>query len=121
MSKSKKNNSSNSGSDIIFQNMIEDKTNSESGTGGHLQIVIEKNVPIPTIRAKTKYPFDKMNVGDSFVINKKTNAASVTVAYWKKKLPGTDYTVRAIDENSSRVWRIDSVNNSNNVESLVIA
>jgi hypothetical protein len=29
---------------------------------------IEKNVPIPKGYARTKYPFSKMEVGDSFVV-----------------------------------------------------
>ncbi len=117
MSKSKKNSKINS--DASFNdtsnniesvpNLSNDAAETSNSKGGHFEIVLEKNVPIPAIRAKVKYPFDKMSPGDSFVINKKTNAASVTVAYWKKKLPGTDYTVRAIDENSTRVWRIDGV------------
>lgn len=82
-------------------------------TSGHSEIIIESGVPIPQIRAKVKYPFHSLQPGESFVIPKKTSAASVTVAYWKKKLreqtPEIDFTLRAIDDSNSRVWRIDGV------------
>ncbi len=97
-----------------------------STTNGHMEIVIEKGISIPASIRAAKYPFDKLNPGESFVINKKTNGASVAVAYWKKKLPGRDFTVRALSEEdlkklkdmgnisqevteASRVWRTDGI------------
>lgn len=83
----------------------------KSSTGGYSKIVIEKDVPIPALKVKVKYPFSDLQPGDSFVIPKKTTSASVTVAYWKKKLrekdPKVEFTIRAIDDHTSRVWRID--------------
>lgn len=94
---------------------------------GHMEISIEKGIAIPaSVRTKNKYPFEQLSSGDSFVVRKKTSGTSVTVAYWKKKLPGRDFTVRAISEQelkdlkikgklpeetvaASRVWRTDGM------------
>lgn len=99
-------------------------------TGGSMSIVIEKGIPIPPIKMKAKYRFDLLGEGDSFVIPKKTTAASVTVNYWKKQLresnPKVDFVLRSVQEKeltelkekgmipqdtefASRVWRQDLV------------
>ncbi len=98
-----------------------------STTSGHMEISIERGIQIPiSIRTKHKYPFIQLNSGESFVARKKASGTSVTVAYWKKKLPGRDFTVRAIGEKelnelklngklpqevvaASRVWRTDGM------------
>ena len=94
--------------------------------------VLESGIPIPSpLRTKHKYPFKIMGPGQSFPIPKKTNVAGVQVAYWKKKLLGTDYSVRALATKEieelkvseigkmygftsdvtvgSRIWRTDGV------------
>lgn len=96
----------------------EENSNGHEDTGG-TTITIEKGVEIPAYRARgIKYPFEQMQPGDSFVIPKKTGAASVTVSYWKKKLPGREFTVRQIGEDSSRVWRIDGLKTDENIRGL---
>lgn len=77
-------------------------------------VTIERGIEIPPLRSKrVKYPFDLMEPGDSFVISRPAQKASVTVNYWKRKLeeknPNIAFTVRPIDENSARVWRIDGL------------
>lgn len=94
---------------------------------GHMEIVIKKGISIPApARSKIKYPFNKLNPGESFVVHKNTSGASVIVAYWKKKLPGRNFAVRALDEDdliklksvgdlpqdvvkASRIWRTDGI------------
>lgn len=91
------------------------------------QYILESGLPIPAPqRSKHKYPFKIMQPGQSFPISKKTSAASVQIAYWKKQLPGFDYTVRALQKEEievlktkgvfgaevtegSRIWRTDGM------------
>ena len=90
-------------------------------------VVLENNIPIPApTRTKHKYPFNTMKTGQSFPIPRKTSAASVQIAYWKKKLPGVDYSARALQKEEievlktrgifsadvtegSRIWRTDGM------------
>lgn len=74
-----------------------------------LEIRIEKGIAIPKMRVKNKYPFEMLEPGDSFVIPKKASQGSVTVSYWKKKLPGREFTVRTETPESCRVWRVDGM------------
>lgn len=73
---------------------------------------IEKNIPIPqaTHGAKASYPFRKMEVWDSFAApadglgaNCKAAAAARTFAY----RTGWKFTVRSIDGDKVRIWRIE--------------
>jgi len=82
---------------------------------------IEKGQKIPNInyRSRRKYPFEKMNIGDSFFVplgdlshskdplNVVSGAAS---AYGRRK--GKKFTTRTMKDNDNvavgfRVWRID--------------
>lgn len=74
-----------------------------------LEIRIEKGVAIPKMRMKNKYPFEMLEPGDSFVIPKRAAQGSVTVSYWKKKLPGREFTVRTETPETCRVWRVDGM------------
>lgn len=71
-------------------------------------INIEKGIPIPNTKGrKSKYPFDKMEVGDSFKLkdvpkNTVLNAANSWAKRNKKKVK---FTIRFID-NVTRIWRI---------------
>lgn len=92
-------------------------------------IVIERNIPIPAresnLRGRprgSKFPLDKLEVGDSFAIPlgeyrkyKKSKYGSYVgeaslraVTYnYKKANPGKDFTVRLIPADKTvRVWRI---------------
>lgn len=78
------------------------------------EILIEKNVPIPNTKKTRKiYPFEKMDVKDSFEIKidaKKDILAQkqkIYVAVWRfcKKNEAIKFTT-ASTENSIRVWRI---------------
>ena len=70
---------------------------------------LDKNVPMP--KASSKYPFEDMDVGDSFFVadgddeNWKTLRKMRGASNWaSKKFPDTKYSVRKVD-NGVRVWR----------------
>jgi hypothetical protein len=87
-----------------------------------LDIVIEKNVPIPPKRRATgprgtKYRFGDMDIGDSFALPlggevrngnylstlRLTNAA----ASYKARTPGFTFCIRTLpDEEEVRIWRM---------------
>lgn len=71
------------------------------------QIKIESNIPIPTqTRNKSKYPWDEVKVGQSFMMPTKIHAASQARYYAQKRLAPKRFTIRTIDANSCRCWRI---------------
>lgn len=68
---------------------------------------IEKNVPLEGIRPYSKYPFQYMEVGDSFVapIEKRPGiAAMLTRIHKDKKMKFV--TRMSNDRKSIRVWRL---------------
>ena len=74
---------------------------------------IEKNVPIPkpqVVGRPSKYPFEKMDVGDSFFVENQKHESvyklSVTIsqATRRSRLKGKRFTVRQLD-GGVRVWR----------------
>ncbi len=65
---------------------------------------VERGVPIPPLRNPKKYPWDSMDIGDSFFIpNIKSNAAGAYSAHRAKM--GEKHTVRTVD-GGVRIWRI---------------
>jgi hypothetical protein len=69
---------------------------------------IEKNVPLPAKNKKTKWPFSKMEVGDSVVVEGKSAtsscpgySAAAAIGAWK----GWSFSGRAIGDNKVRIWR----------------
>lgn len=69
---------------------------------------IEKNIPIGKVEGRTKYPFARMEVGDSFFAKgdkKKVNSVTVAAATFKKNNAGYNFTCRTNNE-GVRVWRI---------------
>jgi len=69
---------------------------------------IQKNIPIPAKKSagrKQVYPFEKMEVGDSFAIplSKAKSAAAIMVKYAKRT--GMKFTKRLLDK-EVRIWRI---------------
>lgn len=71
-----------------------------------MEIKIQKNVPIPArAKAKSKYPFDKMGVGDSFVAPVKPAGLYAAARKWvKDNNAASRFVVRAEGE-GSRCWR----------------
>ena len=73
---------------------------------------IDKNVPIPDIkhfgrysRNAIKYPFDKMDVGDSFACGD-ISPSRVRSAASHHAINGMDFTVRQMEDGRYRCWRI---------------
>lgn len=68
---------------------------------------LQKGIPIPNKRygLTSKYPFDNMEVGDSFVASKHS---ILSVARNWARINKKDYkfTTRKIAENKIRIWRI---------------
>jgi hypothetical protein len=61
--------------------------------------VVEKNIPLPL-----KFPFDKMEVGDSFVITTKRQTASVAARRYGDK-HGMRFITRKMPDGTIRCWR----------------
>jgi len=75
-------------------------------------IKIEKNVPIPNKKRsgrKTKYPFDKMEIGDSFFTDNILPIALYQAAHHWNKRSGNKYRWKAYKEGEfgARIWRIN--------------
>lgn len=73
-----------------------------------MEIKIEKNVPCP--KNFTKYPFDEMDVGDSFFVEaqgKTINAALISWKRRKKNIGSGKKFIRRTVNGGQRVWRIE--------------
>jgi hypothetical protein len=75
----------------------------------HKMIKIDKNVAIPIIErgGVAKYPWNKMEIGDSFFIEGAKTTTSITSAaspYGKRH--NKKFTARAVD-GGVRIWRIE--------------
>lgn len=71
-----------------------------------MEFKIQKNVPIPArAKVKTKYPFDKMSVGDSFAAGIKPQGLYAAARKWARdNKSDARFVVRAEGE-GSRCWR----------------
>jgi len=76
-------------------------------------IKVEKNIPLPvggTRLGESKYPFAGMEVGDSFsipYISSNHEKAVRAAASYQGKQRGMKFTVRVVEEDTLRVWRIE--------------
>lgn len=72
--------------------------------------IIEKNHPIPAINStKKSYPFESMEVGDSFLFagdKNAINAIRVAMTAHNRKKTGRRYISRTV-ENGLRFWRVE--------------
>jgi hypothetical protein len=77
---------------------------------------VERGVPLPPVRTKaapkqkkpreSRYPFNTMEAGDSFLITGASIAKANSVATMaRKKYPGTKWATRATLE-GVRIWRL---------------
>ena len=68
-------------------------------------IAIDKKVPMPPPHAsKQKYPFETMEVGDSFAVPHSVQLGPAAHA-WAKRHPGVKFSVRKVPE-GKRCWRV---------------
>jgi len=65
-------------------------------------IKIDKGIPIPELK-RTKYPFDLMNIGDSFFAPKPNLTASIQCAHART---GFKFTSK-FENGGTRVWRVE--------------
>lgn len=78
-----------------------------------MEIVIEKGIAMPQtdrgVNGKTRFPFDKMDVGDSFFIDgdsAKANSVRASATHYKNKYD-KNFSVSIIkDGNGYRLFRI---------------
>ena len=76
-------------------------------TTEHAGYVVEAGYEFPrTAKRCSKYPFDSMNVGDSFRCSAKDAKLAVDAAYHYGRAHKRKYTVRKIDDGQYRCWRI---------------
>lgn len=68
--------------------------------------IIRNAPPPPEVGARHKWPFDKLEVGDAFdaPILKRANLSYT--ASQRKIRKGELYTIRKIDDQTVRVWRL---------------
>lgn len=75
-----------------------------------MTFVIEKGIPLPEKHVRWKYPFDQMEIGDSFfVANKDTTQMSALCKRAAKRLGRRFVTAKAEsgDDTGCRVWRME--------------
>lgn len=70
-------------------------------------ITIDKNVPVPKSVAgrHSKYPWDALEINDSFFIADRTTKKFASTVYGVSKRTGKKFTCRAVD-GGVRVWRL---------------
>ena len=66
---------------------------------------IDSGIPIPEERL-SKLPLNVLKVGESFVFSRAKRASVQTQASKIKADTGKVFTIRVIDENNCRIWRV---------------
>ncbi|WP_094796978.1 hypothetical protein [Bordetella genomosp. 7] len=66
---------------------------------------IEKNVPMS--HGNAIYPFEKMDVGDSFVVPASFVAKVRAAASFHGKRHGRKFSVRHVGDDQCRCWRVE--------------
>lgn len=75
-----------------------------------MTFIIDKGIPLPEKHVRWKYPFDQMEVGDSFfVVNKDTTQMSALCKRAGKRLERRFVTAKVEQngESGCRVWRME--------------
>ncbi len=68
-------------------------------------IEIDRGIPLPPVRRKTPWPFDKMKVGDSFFIDASRGVAVKAAIQLRHRKGAERYATRK-KEHGVRVWRV---------------
>ena len=73
-----------------------------------MEIKIEKGIPMPEkSKPKSKYPFDSIEVGDSFFTDLISSSTLYQIAYIWRKTNQNEWRFKAVKENEgARVWRV---------------
>lgn len=69
------------------------------------EIKIEKGIPITSPRKKKDHPWTKLEIGDSFLVERHIQSVRGSVST-ANQTTMMRFTVREWDENHCRVWRI---------------
>lgn len=75
------------------------------------EVMVEKNIDMPVMRVTaSKYPYDGMEVGDSFIV-KSERASMINTMCGLNKKKGLELGMkfiarRVLEEGGVRVWRI---------------
>jgi hypothetical protein len=67
---------------------------------------IDKNIPIPTEKRRSKYPWIEMEVGDSFLVARELKASIRSLVSVKNTAGKEKFTYRTTQD-GIRVWRIE--------------
>lgn len=72
---------------------------------------IQRNIPFPTRIRGSKYPVQKLNVGESFFVSKEEAKQATVSACCKRMANRSNFkiTIRRVDEDGVegvRVWRV---------------
>jgi hypothetical protein len=68
-------------------------------------LYVESSVPLPDDRQRLKYPFDDMDVGDSFLLTDPSMVKNARSAAWMySRRHGMKFSCRKV-EGGWRVWR----------------
>jgi len=70
-------------------------------------LIIDTHVPLPVVNTRQKYPFAKMQVGDSFAVADERGARNARAAagMFARRNEGTAFTCRKT-EGGWRLWRV---------------
>jgi hypothetical protein len=72
-----------------------------------MNITIERGIPIPPKASReAKYPFDALDIGDSFFVEGKAAKSFGSTIQAATKRTGFKFTFRAFDD-GVRVWRTE--------------
>lgn len=73
-----------------------------------MEYQIESGVPVPEARnGRSRYPFAKMEAGDTFVVPGDENKGVRSAAHSYGKRHGRTFTCRRQGDGTVRVWRIE--------------
>lgn len=67
---------------------------------------IEQGIPVPLGDARSRYPFQSMNVGDSFALTPQQVRSARNSMHAYAKRSGTRFTLREVGDGVWRCWRI---------------
>jgi hypothetical protein len=76
---------------------------SETSGASEFSIVIEKEIPLPTPRMK--YPFEQIDIGDSFEFPIVKRSCISQAAKKASSIFGMKFTIRKITQDKGRIWR----------------
>lgn len=69
---------------------------------------IDSDVPIPAPKSSSpNVPIENLQVGESILFDKELRPKVQIAASRLKQAEGKEYTVRVVDDNNCRVWRIN--------------